>query len=115
MAEKTKRAPKFNIPKKGDKCSKVVRTKGDFHKGSFRWVPVANKGSGRAVVMVGCPIKSRTKAMPRTERRATHWDPKAPIGHQCTFVSTGQKAGLVAHMVVQPRSGGSCRTGYSRE
>lgn len=116
MAEKTKRPPKFRIPKKGEKCAKVVMSKGDFHKGSFRWAAVPDRGKGRAVVMIGCPTTARTKNMPRKIRYATRWDPSAPIGNQCTFASSGKKAGLKAHMVVQPRSsGGSCRTGYSRE
>lgn len=112
MAEK--KAPRFAIPKKGDKCVKTIRPKGAFHKNSFRWTAEANRGKGRAVVMVGCPLATRTKTMARGDKRQTRWDPSAPIGQQCKFVSGG-KAGLVAHQVVQPRSGGSCRAGYSRE
>ncbi len=116
MAEqKKKRAPKFHVPKKGEKCVKSLKPKGSFHKNSFRLVATPDRGKGKAFVMVGCPLMARSRNMPRSESRATRWNPAAPIGEQCVFAYSGKKAGLKAHIVTQPRSGGSCRTGYSRE
>lgn len=106
---------KFAIPPKGEKCEKFLRPEGAFHKKSFRWVETPDRGKGKAFVMVACPKGARTRNMPRGQRRETRWDPKAPLGEQCTFVSSGKKAGLTAHAVVQRRSGGSCRTGYSKK
>lgn len=114
MAEQKKKRT-FAIPKKGEKCEKFLRPKGLFHEKSFRWVEVPNKGKGKAFVMVGCPKATRTRQMARGTKRETRWDPSAPTGRQCVFASSGQKAGLIAHAVVQARSGGSCRTGYERK
>lgn len=112
-AEKKKRTPKFHVPKKGDKCTKIIRAKADFHESSFRWVSTPDRGKGRATVLVGCPRWARTKSMPRNAKRATKWQQNAPLGSQCVFVSDGKKAGLVGHTVTQSRSAnGGCRTGY---
>lgn len=115
MAETPKKKRTFAVPKKGEKCEKILRPKGFFHEKSFRWVEMPDRGKGKAFVLVGCPRGARTRDMPRGTRRETRWDPRAPTGQQCTFSSSGQKAGLLAHAVVQRRDGGSCRTGYSRE
>ena len=114
MAEtKKKRPPKFKVPRKGEKCSKVVKPKSAFHKGSFRWVSVGDRSS--SLVMVGCPLATRSKTMARDAKKSTRWDPRSPVGRQCTFSGSGEKAGLTAHMVVQPRHSGSCRVGYTRD
>lgn len=115
MAEKRKKRS-FAIPRKGEKCEKFLRPEGAFHKKSFRWVETPDRGKGKAFVMVACPKGARTRDMPRGTRRETRWNPSAPLGQQCTFVSSGKKAGLLAHAVVQSRSsGGSCRTGYEKK
>lgn len=118
-----KPAPKFAIPRKGEKCERIERPENFFHKKSFRWVEVADKGKGKAFVMVGCPRFARgksgaqrssdkTRKDPKSE---TRWNPAAPLGMQCTYVKNGQKAGLVSHAVVQRRVGGNCRPGYGRK
>jgi len=124
MAEtQKKRQPAFRIPKKGEKCEKILRPKEDFHKRSFRWKEEPDRGKGASFVLVGCPLATRpasggTKAGPKGKRtdlrRQTSWDPSAPLGMQCTYVRGGGKAGLLAHAVVQRRRGGSCRTGYDK-
>lgn len=123
MAEKKKPAPRFAIPKKGEKCEKFLKPETFFHKKSFRWVETPDKGKGKAFVMVGCPLFARGKsgaqrAGDRTRkdpRSETRWNPEAPLGRQCTYVKNGQKAGLIAHAVVQRRVGGSCRPGYGKK
>jgi hypothetical protein len=124
MAETQKKKRTFAIPKKGEKCEKFLRPESSFHKKSFRWVETPDRGKGKAFVMVGCPKSARPKSgatrgigKRRTDaRRETRWDPKAPLGKQCTYYRSGQKAGLLAHAVVQRRSsGGSCRTGYDKK
>jgi hypothetical protein len=126
VAEKTQKkkpAPKFSIPKKGEKCEKFLRPENFFHKKSFRWKEEPDRGKGKAFVLVGCPrfargksgaqrAGDRTRKDPRSE---TRWNPAAPLGMQCTYVKNGQKAGLIAHAVVQRRVSGNCRTGYGKK
>lgn len=115
MAETKKpRRPKGAIPAKGTKCEKTIRPASRFHKGSFRWTFESDHGKGRAAVLVGCPLETRTRSMPKSVRKQTKWNPKAPPGQQCTFAFVSGKAGLLGHKVVQPRRGGACRPGYER-
>lgn len=123
MAETQKKKTRsFAIPKKGEKCEKFLRPQNAFHKKSFRWKEEPDKGKGKAFVLVGCPLSTRPKkggtkvGRKRTDpKRQTRWDPKAPLGMQCTFERSGEKAGLLAHAVVQRRVGGACRTGYEKK
>jgi hypothetical protein len=127
MAEKKPTKPRkrtskgqFSIPKKGERCVRFTKnfagrgttTKDQFHKDSFRWKEEPNAGKGKAFVMVGCPLRTRSKR--GAPLKSTRWDPSAPIGSQCRY-STGGKAGLRGHKIIQSRSGGSCRTGYTAE
>lgn len=120
---KKKKKPKFRFPAVADRCVKEILPKGKFHPASFRnTIEKTAEGKspdGKAIIMVGCPLKVRGRGMEREYKTAWYTGPEAvKTRTQCRFSEgpkAGQKAGMRAHIIIEPRGpSGRCRAGYEK-
>jgi hypothetical protein len=96
-------------------CFKITKPFKEFHKNSFRFVPIPGPVNDKATVLVGCPLTRDWDPTAEEDIYLRH-DSKKQNKHHIVGLCSGPrgKHGMKRHAVIKAIKGSRCGSGYTK-